>query len=231
MLAAFRCRCLRGERRSVNPTTVFIHGNATGSDMAVRQGWSLYSRCGTSPPAVPSAWLFGRGRPTELCAASGPTCSSKSRTAIPESYYLARTLPSVTAGTPVSLVGYSLGCRIAGGLATSGRRPGGRPSPITRSDRRMDDRNIAARILRAGAIFLFSRRLGRRPECPCGEARMAGRQRRRSTRWFKARPGGTAFILWPRLTGVCIRSPAISILATRSLRGLMLPGSLGGRPS
>jgi hypothetical protein len=49
-----------------------------------------------------------------------------------ESYYLARTLPSVAPGTPVSLVGYSLGCRIAGGalqLLAGGQAGGHRLAP------------------------------------------------------------------------------------------------------
>src|SRR5208282_836243 len=97
------------------PITVFIHGNATGSDMAVRQGWSLYSRmrdiaAGRSFRLVIWSWpadrvVRGIRADVQLKVAYSDT----------ESYYLARTLPSVTAGTPVSLVGYSLGCRIAGG--------------------------------------------------------------------------------------------------------------------
>ena len=81
-LAAFRCGCLRASGDPSIPITVFIHGNATGSDRPCGKAGRSTRACGTSPPAVPSAWLFGRGRPTELCAASGPTCSSKSRTAI-----------------------------------------------------------------------------------------------------------------------------------------------------
>ena len=49
-----------------------------------------------------------------------------------ESYYLARTLPSVLPGTPLSLVGFSLGCRIAGGalqLLAGGQAGGRRLAP------------------------------------------------------------------------------------------------------
>ncbi len=114
------------------PTTVFIHGNATGADVAVRQGWSFYSRmrqiaAGRSFRLV--IWSWPAERVVRGIRADVQLKITYSDT---ESYYLARTLPSVTPGTPVSLVGYSLGCRIAGGalqLLAGGQAGGRRLSP------------------------------------------------------------------------------------------------------
>ena len=47
-----------------------------------------------------------------------------------EAYYLAHVLSGLPHGEPLSLLGYSLGCRTASGaLAITGRRNGRRPMP------------------------------------------------------------------------------------------------------
>ena len=114
------------------PTTVFIHGNWTGSDMAVRQGWSLCSRMrqiAAGRPFRMVIWSWPADRVVRGIRADVQLKVAYSDT---ESYYLARTLPSVTPGTSVSLVGFSLGCRVAGGalqLLAGGQAGGRRLSP------------------------------------------------------------------------------------------------------
>ena len=114
------------------PTTFFIHGNATDSDEAVREGRSLYSRmrqlaAGRAFRLVIWSWpadkaLRGIRADVQLKVTFSDT----------DSYYLARALPGVMPGTPVSLIGYSLGCRIAGGalqLLAGGQAGNRRLSP------------------------------------------------------------------------------------------------------
>ena len=114
------------------PTTFYIHGNATDCDEAVREGWSLYSRMrqlATGHPFRLVIWSWPADKAVRGIRADVQLKVTFSDT---ESYYLARALPGVMPGTPVSLIGYSLGCRIAGGtlqLLAGGQAGNRRLSP------------------------------------------------------------------------------------------------------
>jgi hypothetical protein len=97
------------------PTTILIHGYGTDDDWAVRHGNQLYSSmkqraCGRPFRLVVWSWpadrVEGRIRPDMQIKA----CRSDV-----EAYYLANVVSYLPKGEPLSLVGYSLGCRTASG--------------------------------------------------------------------------------------------------------------------
>ena len=130
--AFFRSPRLPYKGRSVNPDHRFHSRRCNRFRCDARQGRSLDLRCrqiaaGRSFRLV--IWSLPADRVVLRIRADVQLKITYSDT---ESYYLARTLPSVTPGTPVSLVGYSLGCRIAGGalqLLAGGQAGGRRLSP------------------------------------------------------------------------------------------------------
>ncbi len=97
------------------PTTVLVHGYGTDDDWAVRHGNQLYASmkqraCGCSFRLVVWSWpadrIGGRIRPD----VQAKVCRSDV-----EAHYLALVVSSLPKGEPLSLVGYSLGCRTASG--------------------------------------------------------------------------------------------------------------------
>ncbi|MEI8371197.1 MAG: hypothetical protein WCJ35_00010 [Planctomycetota bacterium] len=97
------------------PTIVLIHGNGSDEDWAVRHGNELYGLMKQRASGCPFrlivwSWLADRElRRIRL------DVQIKVRRSDVEAYYLARVLPNLPKGTPLSLVGYSLGCRTASG--------------------------------------------------------------------------------------------------------------------
>ncbi len=95
------------------PTTVLIHGYGTDADWAVRHGNKLYGlmqqqACGRPFRLIVWSWPAERvGRRPR------PNVQIKVCRSDVEAYYLARVLSSLPKGTPLSLVGFSLGCRTA----------------------------------------------------------------------------------------------------------------------
>jgi len=97
------------------PTTVLIHGNGTNEDWAVRHGDELYGlmkqqACGRPFRLIVWSWPADREVRRIRHDMQIKICRSDV-----EAYYLARVLPYLPKGTPLSLVGYSLGCRMTSG--------------------------------------------------------------------------------------------------------------------
>jgi pimeloyl-ACP methyl ester carboxylesterase len=97
------------------PTTVLVHGYGTNDDWAVRHGNEFYClmrqrACGHSFRLVVWSWPAERFERRVRWDVQSKVCRSDA-----EAYYLARVLPTLPQGTPLSLVGYSLGCRTVSG--------------------------------------------------------------------------------------------------------------------
>ena len=97
------------------PTTVLVHGNGTDEDWAVRHGNVLYGlmkqqACGRPFRLIVWSWPADR-----VVRRNRPDVQIKACRSDVEAYYLARLLPNVLQGTPLGLIGYSLGCRTVSG--------------------------------------------------------------------------------------------------------------------
>jgi pimeloyl-ACP methyl ester carboxylesterase len=97
------------------PTIVLIHGNGTDEDWAVRHGNEFYclakrQACGRPFRLVVWSWPADR-----VVRRVRPDVQMKVCRSDVESYYLAQVLANLPQATPLSLVGYSLGCRTASG--------------------------------------------------------------------------------------------------------------------
>ena len=108
--AAFQASAVPGV-----PTTVLIHGNGTDEDWAVRHGNELYGlmkqqACGRPFRLVVWSWPADR-----VVRRIRPDVQIKVCRSDVEAYYLARVLSGLPKGAPLSLVGYSLGCRTVSG--------------------------------------------------------------------------------------------------------------------
>ena len=108
--AAFQASAVPGV-----PTIVLIHGNGTDEDWAVRHGNELYGlmkqhACGRPFRLIVWSWPADREVRRIRHDVQIKVCRSDV-----EAYYLARVLPNLPKGMPLSLVGYSLGCRTASG--------------------------------------------------------------------------------------------------------------------
>ncbi len=96
------------------PTTVFIHGYGTDHDWAVRHGNQLYGlmkqqACGHAFRLIVWSW------PADHMGRYRADVQAKICRSDVEAYYLARVLCGLPKGTPLSMEGYSLGCRTASG--------------------------------------------------------------------------------------------------------------------
>jgi hypothetical protein len=97
------------------PTIVLIHGNGTDEDWAVRHGNELYGlmrqqACGRPFRLVVWSWPADRAGRRPRSDVQSKVCRSDV-----DAYYLARVLSTLPKGTPLGLVGYSLGCRTVSG--------------------------------------------------------------------------------------------------------------------
>ena len=99
------------------PITIYIHGDHTDPDGAVRRGMSIHAqlrRCSEGRPFRLVIWSW----PSDRIARRFRTDAQiKAGYTDAESYYLACCLSDIKPGTPLGLIGYSFGARtIAGGL-------------------------------------------------------------------------------------------------------------------
>jgi hypothetical protein len=108
--ATFQVSAARGV-----PTTVLIHGYGTDNEWAVRHGNELYGlmkqrACGRSFRLVVWSW------PAEHDTRGiRPDIQMKVCRSDVEAYYLACIASGLPKGTPLCLIGFSLGCRVASG--------------------------------------------------------------------------------------------------------------------
>jgi hypothetical protein len=115
------CRWLRADvevlgRGAPLPTAIFIPGYNTGPDAAIQEATAVYCDMQQAAGGRPFrllvwAWPSQRNRHGRISA----DVRLKASWCDVEGYYLARTLARLPAGTPVGLVAYSYGARIAGG--------------------------------------------------------------------------------------------------------------------
>jgi len=97
------------------PTAVLIHGNDTDDEWAVRHGNELYGLMKQQAGGRPFrlvVWSWPADRVLRRTRADVQTKVCRSDV---EAYYLARVIQDVPKDTPLSLLGYSLGCRKAAG--------------------------------------------------------------------------------------------------------------------
>jgi hypothetical protein len=121
------------------PTAVLIHGYGTDADWAVRHGNEIYGlmrqvACGRAFRLVVWSWPAdreGRGIRGSRADVQMKVCRSDV-----DAYYLARLLSGLPRGEPLSLLGYSLGCRTLSGALQllSGGAVGGRSLPAQSLD-------------------------------------------------------------------------------------------------
>ena len=97
------------------PTIVLIHGNRTDDDWAVRHGNALYGLLKQQAGGCPFRLVVWSWPADRVARRTRPDVQIKVCRSDVEAYYLARLLACLPKGTPLSLVGYSLGCRTAGG--------------------------------------------------------------------------------------------------------------------
>jgi len=98
-------------------TTIFVHGNDTNADMALRGGIGLYSQLVGNPtePAPPTRFvIWSWPNHATTLRVRKTTQASASRLGI-EGYFLADFLRLVAAQSPTSVVGYSSGSSVVGG--------------------------------------------------------------------------------------------------------------------
>ena len=108
--AAFQASAVPGV-----PTTVLVHGNATDEDWAVRHGNELYGLMKQQAGGRPFRLIVWSWPADRVVRRIRPDVQIKVCRSDVEAYYLARVLPNLPKGTPLSLVGYSLGCRTVSG--------------------------------------------------------------------------------------------------------------------
>jgi hypothetical protein len=97
------------------PTTIYIHGARTSFSAAVEQGFCLFARMQQYAAGRPFrlvVWAWPADRMARLPRAD---MQGEAAEADADAYYLARVLAEVKPGTPLCLIGYSFGTRIASG--------------------------------------------------------------------------------------------------------------------
>ncbi len=154
------------------PTTVLLHGNLTDDDWAVQHGNEIYASmkrqsCGGAFRLVVWSWPADRIARRPRADVQLKVCRTDA-----EAYYLARLLPNLPRGTPVCLIGYSLGARAVGGalqLLSGGSMSGRSLAPeVLAAWRNGPSRPIRAMLLAAAMNFDWLE-----PSCPEGLAPLA----------------------------------------------------------
>jgi len=107
--AAFQASAVPGV-----PTTVFVHGYGTNADWAVRHGNELYGLMKQQACTRPFRLIIWSW-PADHMGRFRPDVQSKICRSDAEAYYLARVLSHLPKDIPLSLEGYSLGCRTVSG--------------------------------------------------------------------------------------------------------------------
>ncbi len=118
------------------PTVVLVHGYGTDPDSAVQHGNEVRNLlqqvgCGRSFRLV--VWSWPADRSSRVVRGIRPDIQMKVCRSDVEAYYLARALTGMPRGEPLSLIGFSLGCRAASGALEllAGGAAGGRVLPPT----------------------------------------------------------------------------------------------------
>ena len=114
-VASFRCGGVPGLRRAGGRPPVPIHGNGTDDEWAVRHGNEFYGlmkqrACGRPFRLVVWSWPADR-----VVRRIRPDVQIKVCRSDVEAYYLAHVLSGLPKAAPLSLTGYSLGCRTVSG--------------------------------------------------------------------------------------------------------------------
>ena len=97
------------------PATVLIHGYGTDAEWAVRHGNELYSLMKQQAGGRPFRLIVWSWPADRVERRIRPDVQIKVCRSDVEAYYLARVLSHLPKGVPLSLVGYSLGCRTVSG--------------------------------------------------------------------------------------------------------------------
>ena len=100
---------------AVVPTTVLVHGNGTDADWAVRHGNALYAMMTQQAGGRPFRLVVWSWPAEQVVRRPRPDVQIKVCRSDVEAYYLARVLPGLPKGSPLCLMGYSLGCRSVSG--------------------------------------------------------------------------------------------------------------------
>jgi len=108
--AAFQASAVPGV-----PTVVLIHGNDTDAEWAVRHGNELYCLMKQQAGGCPFRLVVWSWPADRVVKRSRPDVRIKVCRSDVDAYYLARVLQYLPKSSPLSLVGYSLGCRTAAG--------------------------------------------------------------------------------------------------------------------
>ena len=118
------------------PTVVLIHGYGTDPDWAVQHGnevRSLLQQVGCGRPFRLVVWSWPADRASRGVRGIRPDIQMKVCRSDVEAYYLARALTGLPRSEPLSLIGFSLGCRAASGALEllAGGAAAGRTLPPT----------------------------------------------------------------------------------------------------
>ncbi len=119
------------------PTVVLVHGYGTDPDWAVHHGndlRGLMQQVGCGRPFRLVVWSWPADRASRAVRGIRNDIQMKVCRSDVEAYYLARALAGLSRGEPLSLIGFSLGCRAASGTLEllAGGAAGGRTLPSAR---------------------------------------------------------------------------------------------------
>ncbi len=121
------------------PTSVFVHGNRTNHDWAVRIGWGVYQKLKPLAGERPLRFVIWSW-PADQIGGLRQDVQVKARRSDVQAFYLACLLRKMNPDVPVSLLGYSFGARtitgtlqLLGGGKFAGRRLPGLNAPVART--------------------------------------------------------------------------------------------------
>jgi hypothetical protein len=121
------------------PTSVFIHGNRTDHNWAVRNGWGVYQKLKPLAGERPLRFVIWSW-PANQIGGVRQDVQVKARRSDVQAYYLAYLLRKINPDVPVSMIGYSFGARtitgalqLLGGGKFGGYRLPDLDAPVTRT--------------------------------------------------------------------------------------------------
>jgi hypothetical protein len=97
------------------PTVVYIHGNRTGADDAVADGWHVYQAVRSQVPDRAFRYVIWSWPADRVGRRNRPDILLKAAYCDAESYYLAAWMARLRPGVKVGLIGHSFGPRIITG--------------------------------------------------------------------------------------------------------------------
>ena len=116
-VAADRAGFLEAVNGAGVPTAVFVHGNLTDTEAAIREAWSVYCRMERAAAGRPFQFVIWSWPSDRVCRRLRADAQLKADFSDVQAYYLADLLRDVGQRVPVSLIGYSYGSRtVAGAL-------------------------------------------------------------------------------------------------------------------